>query len=79
MEVKIVAKAITKTQLNSCLGRIAAYFSNVLLNINLDGVVPGSLNVVKHYGECSFEFVHLGKSFQVFKVFIFYHPQVKTL
>lgn len=49
-----MAKAITKTQLNSCLSRIAAYFSNVLSKtVNFDGVVPNNLNVVKHYGECS--------------------------
>jgi hypothetical protein len=54
MEVKIVAKAITKTQLGSCLSRIATYFANTLSKtVNLDGVVPNSLNVVKHYGECS--------------------------
>lgn len=49
-----MAKAITKTQLSSCLDRIATYFANTLSKtVNLDGVVPNSLNVIKHYGECS--------------------------
>jgi hypothetical protein len=54
MEVRTVAKAITKTQLSSCINRIALYFANTLSKaVNFDGVVPNDLNVVKHYGECS--------------------------
>ena len=49
-----MAKSVTKTQLGSCLNRIAAYFANTLSKaVNFDGVVPNDLNVVKHYGECS--------------------------
>lgn len=49
-----MAKAVTKTQLNSCLSRIALYFSNTLSKaINFDGIVPNDLSVIKHYGECS--------------------------
>jgi hypothetical protein len=52
--VKQVAKSVTKTQLGTCLTRIAAYFANTLSKtVNFDGVVPNDLNVVKHYGECS--------------------------
>lgn len=32
----------------------SAFFASALGNtVNFDGVVPGDLNVVKHYGECS--------------------------
>jgi hypothetical protein len=63
MEVKTVAKAVTKAQLNSCLSRIALYFSNTLSKtINFDGVVPNNLNVVKHYGECSTAAGTVGKT-----------------
>lgn len=49
-----MAKAVTKTQLGSCLTRIALYFANTLSKaVNFDGVVPNDLNIVKHYGECS--------------------------
>jgi hypothetical protein len=54
MEVKQVAKAVTKAQLGNCLNRIALYFANTLSKtVNFDGIVPNDLNIVKHYGECS--------------------------
>jgi hypothetical protein len=44
----------TQSAWNEFSSLFSAFFAHALGNtVNFDGVVPGDLNVVKHYGECS--------------------------